>query len=668
MDYLPFHFLCFLVLGIVAQYKYTLWDLGQTELVVANFLLWVLMWVLRRQKKFEGLVMVFFFLLGITTVYVQDDQNRANFYANFDTKNSFKRLTITKELKPSKQFSKYLAELKSVDTIQTVGKVLLSVQRDSVSQALRVGHQLFINAPLLPLPAALNPHQFDYGLYLEKQGVFRQAFVRSEDVVLHSSPEISLLAIAASIRKQIQSALENGGVGGEALEIVNAMLLGQRQDMSKSLVSQYAKAGAVHILAVSGLHLGILLLILNAIFSIVERLPKGKLIKTILVISGLWCFAIVAGLSASVLRAVAMFSAVSLGLFMQRRNAVAYSLIISMLGLLLWRPLLLFDVGFQMSYAAVFGIIWLYPTLVVVGRPRTKFAKYYWQLICVSLAAQIAVLPISLYYFHQFPGLFLFSNAVIVPFLGLILSGGILAIVLALMDLLPMQYVQLYTWLIDQMNAFVGWIAAQESWLFTDISFSFGKVLLSYGLIVTLFEFVQKRKARKFLALLFAVLLCQIALFFDLKRTNSTKELVVFHENRHTIIGERRGALMHVFQQKDSLTLGQSLAVSSYSIGQGVRATEHAHIPTYFRMNKQALLVVGKSGWFPSFSLASPVVLLTSSAKVNLERLISHMHPAVIVADGSNYKSDVQRWQQTCLQTKTPFWYTGQKGAYVLRK
>ena len=270
----------------------------------------------------------------------------------------------------------------------------------------------------------------------------------------------------------------------DELAVMNALLLGQRQEISKQLSDNYSKAGAIHILAVSGLHVGVILLILSFILKPLERVNNGKLIKLVLVILSLWFFAILAGLSASVIRAVTMFSAIALGQFFNKRNAVEHSLIFSMFIILLWKPLFLFDVGFQLSYTAVFGIIWVQPVLYQLWKPTFFIVDKGWQLISVSVAAQLGVLPISLFYFHQFPALFFISNLIIIPFLGVILGLGLVVLVLSYVSILPVFLEGFYGDVISILNKVVAFVARQESFLFSEISFSALKMIFSYLLII----------------------------------------------------------------------------------------------------------------------------------------------------------------------------------------
>jgi len=266
-------------------------------------------------------------------------------------------------------------------------------------------------------------------------------------------------------------------------------LLGQRQDISKEIYNSYTKAGAIHILAVSGLHVGIILLLLNFVFKPIEYVKHGKVYKTIILVLILWSFAVIAGLSASVVRAVSMFTIVAIAMNLNRPTNVYNTLAISMFFLLLFKPTFLFDVGFQLSYLAVFAIVIIQPMLYNLWRPKYFLFKFLWGIFTVTIAAQFGIIPVSLFYFHQFPGLFFISNLVIIPFLGTILGFGIIIIGLSLLNILPEFLAAIYGNIIGLMNTFVGWVSNQESFLFKNISFNIEQVFISYLLLILIIHF-----------------------------------------------------------------------------------------------------------------------------------------------------------------------------------
>ncbi len=656
LQYLPFHFLVMLMLGIWTQYSTEFW---RGDFWVVFMILMMLLFITRRTLLFSVITGLLFFCLGVFSTYQHDDRNDESYYQKYLSKDSSTILRVSKILKPNAFSHRYEAEVIQVDSVQTIGSVLLSIRKDSLMEELKIDDQILMRSDFVDVKPPLNPHQFDYKSYLARQGIHQQIYLKKEEFLLLSSSS-TFLGRIAGIRNQIRESLAKEGFGEDESGVINALLLGQRQEVSKELLNDYSNAGAIHILAISGLHVGIILLILSRVFKPLEVFKKGKFFKLILIVIMLWFFALLAGMSASVVRAVTMFTAVAIGQSIQRKNSVIHSLVFSMFVLLLCNPMFLFDVGFQLSYLAVYGIVVIQPKLVRLWEPKWKLLDKVWQLTTVSLAAQLSVLPLSLFYFHQFPGLFLVSNLVIVPFLGIILMGGILIIILSLCSLLPEIFVQLYGGIISWMNAFIRFVSEQESFLFSDISFSLWMMLSSYLLIVFGFRFFEGRRRKRLVLFMMSVLVFQSVLIFEKYKTELQSEFVVFNQRRTSIYGVRKGNLFYSNSTDDRNT-------HSYSVGENLQVTDLRDSLSYIRFQNQQILFVDSLGVYQLENLNSPIVVLQHSPKINLDRLIQEVQPSQIVADASNYRSLIERWKRTCQETKTPFWNTNQNGAYILK-
>ena len=664
LGYLPFHFLCCLIVGICIQFYTDFWKLNTSIIYGVFSVLSFLMIVLRKKSVFIFLVWVAFFFVGVSIVYCNDTRNNENYFEKYLSKESHSILQIKKVLKPGSFDQKYEVEVIQINEKNTIGKALLNVQKDSTSQLLKVDDQIFVSADFVEVKKPLNPYQFSYREYLKRQGIYKQIYVRPNE--LHKlKSTTSFLGSIAKIRLSIQKSLKKEGFSEDEFAVMNALLLGQRQGISKELLNEYSRAGAIHILAVSGLHVGIILLILSWLFSRLERLKNGKVIKSILIVLFLWFFALLAGMSASVVRAVTMFSAIAIGMMVNQKNSIEQSLVFSMFLLLLCKPMFLFDVGFQLSYLAVFGIITIQPKLSVLWKPKYKLTNKIWQLTTVSLAAQLSVLPLSLYYFHQFPGLFLLSNLVIIPFLGTILIGGILIILLSVTSLLPGLFVTIYESIIGLMNSFIEFVSNQEEFLFSDIPFSLLKMITCYIMIVFGVQFFTEMRAKRLLLFLSSIIILQSAFLYEKYEKSSKKELIVFHKSRKPIIGIRNGNKLNI-AYSDSLDIMNDYAIKSYRLAEDLLVSNKEKF-NYLQFKNQEILIIDELGIYDINNIQSPIVFLTGSSKVNLERLIAKLKPKQIIADGSNYKNLIEQWKETCKKTKTPFWSTYQNGAYILR-
>ena len=668
LNYLPLHFVVFLILGIYLQFFYQFWQFGFLKLFFLIASISLFLRIVRHRKIVTLLSFILFFFIGVSATYFNNDSNYGSYYQNHLKESSALILKIDKVLKSGYYHDKYEVEIIQIDSIKTRGKVLLNVAKDSSIKALKVDELFVVNSSFQALNSSLNPHQFNYKNYLERQGICQQLFLENQQFKRIGFQDFSLLGISEKFRDGIQKSLEKYNFKADELAVINALLLGQRQDISKELIADYTRAGAIHILAVSGLHVGIILLILSWIFKPLERLKHGKFIKTILVVLFLWIFAFIAGLSASVVRAVTMFTFLAVGLAFQRKNVIEFSLISSMFFLLVLKPMFLFDVGFQLSYLAVFGIIWIQPRLYKIYKPRFKIVDKFWQLITVSFAAQVGVLPLSLFYFHQFPSLFWLSNLIIIPFLGTILIGGILIIFLSLIGFLPQFLGTFYGFVISLMNNFVGWISKQEQFLWKEISMSFFLMVSCYILVIFAARFFIDKSARKLIYFLISILIMQSVLVLETHQKKTKKEFIVFHKSRNSVIGIRAGEQLLVYHDLDSLSIRESNFITSYRIGENIAQAFKNNIPSFFEYQKQQILVIDSLGIYQLKGLKKPIIILQYSPKINLERLIKTVNPKQIIADGNNYKTFVNRWKVICENEKTPFYYTGMNGAFVYDK
>lgn len=664
LGYLPFHFLLFLIAGICCQFYTGFWSFGIVGFFYILIFLFILGCLFRDRLLFVFISWLSFFFIGILLIYGGDATKSNNYFEKHLNNTSKAILAIDKVLKPGNYHYKYMAEVLQIDHQKTTGSVLINIEKDSIASFFKIGDRILIKNKFIAIKESLNPHQFNYKNYLVKQGIHQQVYTTKQELLLLDQTSTSFLGFIAAFRLKIQQSLQQYDFSEDELAIMNALLLGQRQDISKELTANYSKAGAIHILAVSGLHVGIILWMLSFVLKPLERYKKGKVIKLVLVLLFLWFFAVLAGMSASVTRAVTMFSAIAIGQFYNKRNAVEHSLIFSMFILLLLKPLFLFDVGFQLSYLAVFGIIWVQPVFYQLWKPKYYIIVKGWQLITVSTAAQLGVLPISLFYFHQFPGLFFLSNLLIIPFLGVILGTGIIVLGLSYLTILPILLVDIYGGIISILNRLVAFIARQEAFLFSDISFSFIKMFFSYLVIIACFQFFLKRNAKRCLFFLSSVVVFQSVFFYEKYHIEKNNEFIVFHKSRNSIVGIRTGSFLEVYNDMDSLVTKQNL-LKNYKVGENIQYQNYQKLPNILQLNKQIVLFIDTAGVYNLTDLQQPILVLRQSPKINLERLINRLQPTIIIADGSNYKSYVRRWKATCLKLQIPFWSTDELGAYI---
>ncbi len=671
LNYLPFHFTIFLILGIFLGtiINFSI-DLIFTTIIVSLLLLGYYYFRLILSYKpplFFVIITAFLFVnIGILGIITKNPKHQRTHYINFFYSRNKSVLKIVKLLKPSRTYNRYEADVIQLNGMKTSGKVLVNIKKDSAVNLLDIDELLYTSKEYSEIRKAMNPDEFDYKAYLKQQQIYHRLTLDKANFVSLGFGMPSIKGAAHTIRSRINSELRKYNFSSDELSIVNALLLGQRRDISTLQFQQYRDAGAIHILAVSGLHIGIILLFLNFLFHPLERLKHGKILKLIAIIISLWAYATLAGLSASIVRSVTMFTAIAIGLVSNRPTEIKNSLIISLFFLLLFHPFYLFDVGFQLSYTAVFSIVWLQPVFSDLWKPQSKLLRYIWQLLTVTFAAQLGILPLTLYYFHQFPGLFFVSSLVIIPFLGLILGLGFLVIVLALIHILPQFLANFYEMTLKIMNQFVALISYQEGLVIKNISFSILLLFVWYVFIICSISWVKNKTIRNLYFLLIAILLIQISRSFERYNIQNSNQFIVFHQSKNTVLGNRLGENLMVYQSKDNPNKSPYSPIASYKNAlSNLNIYEKSKIKNIFKIDSKYILIIDSSGIYNNLFFHPEMILLVNSPKINMERMIQNLHPKTIIADGSNYRSYARMWEKSCKDNSVQFYNTSVNGAFV---
>lgn len=664
LAFIPIRLTLLLILGILIGYFFSFNLLYILLSTVLLFFLLAFIFFFEKNTKsvlFGTFAALTFIALGIYSYTAAQPINYSNHYSNYNNiSNELWTLKIKEVLKPNQFSTRYFASVKSVGNEHVRGTILLTIPKDSANLSLAIDDEFATYNEAKGISHSLNPHQFDYKKYLENLGIYHSMRIEHDELVKFKSSQTTLLGIAARARNHIIKKLDKENFGTDELGVIQALLLGQRSDISEETYTNYQKAGAVHILAVSGLHIGILLLIIQFLLSPLKNIPNGRTLILILSVFFLWGFAFIAGLSASIIRATTMFTFVAYALYLNRPSNIFNILALSILFILLFiNPNLLFQVGFQMSYAAVFAILWIFPLLKQLWFPKNKVVRYFWQLLCVSIAAQLGVLPISLYYFHQFPGLFFISNLVIVPALGVILGMGILVIVLSLVNWLPTQLVWFYNEIIGIMNGLIAWVAKQENFIFSAISFDFIQLLLSVLMLIMGVELCTKFNYKRIIFFLLSIICFQGWTIYQEYEARSKSEVFVLHQTKKSLVFNRNGDNVSILTNPNNKP---DYLISDYITAERIDSVRYDSLKNSYSFEGESLLIIDSTGIYPKSM--SNKILLTQSPKINLDRLFDSINPKVIIADGSNYKSYISRWEATCIKNKIPFHYTGEKGAY----
>lgn len=334
------------------------------------------------------------------------------------------------------------------------GTVMLYVSKKSMAQIpWSYGDRLLIKGTPNELSPPANPNEFDFKRFLSFRNIYHQQFVLADQIrfITHAERK-GFIYYSHQVRAWASEVIRKNIPGEQEQAIAMALVLGVTEGIDTDLQNAYAASGAMHVLAVSGLHVGIIYGIILVLLRPLNSYAWSRWIVAGISILLLWSFAFVTGLSPSVLRAVTMFSFIALARPLGWRTNIYNTLAASAFVLLIYNPYLIMSVGFQLSYLAVLGIVYLQRPIYNLWEIGNRAGDWIWQITCVSIAAQIATFALGMLYFHQFPVYFLVSNLFVIPLSTLVLIGGIILLVISAWSWLALLFGKLVLVLIQLLN------------------------------------------------------------------------------------------------------------------------------------------------------------------------------------------------------------------------
>ncbi len=406
-------------------------------------------------------------------------------------------------------------------------KILAYFQKDTFVSSLNVGDILLVHSRLKEIEGPKNPYEFNYKKRMQLKGVYLTTYVDSASWI-RIGKRTSVISFAASIRKKIFEIYKACGIEGDEFAVLTALTLGYRDQISDELTQYYAASGAIHILAVSGLHVGIIFLLMNHLLFFMKQKWLLKILRMVIIILSLWTFALIAGLSPSVTRAAFMFSVIQVGKSIKRSPEIYNVLAFSAFTLLMIDPFLIADVGFQFSYLAVAGIIYFQPRIYNLIFTQNKMLDRIWQLVSVSLAAQLSTAPLAIYYFHYFPAYFWITNTLIIPMVGIIIYMAFF-LILAYVSHLPYIFIgRVLFYFLKIQNFLIFNIQNLPHAMIQHLDISVIQVALFYILLICGTIFAIKR-IRFYLYTSLSIIIALLAIHtFSFVRHEKQKKLIVF--------------------------------------------------------------------------------------------------------------------------------------------
>lgn len=516
------------------------------------------------------------FSVGYLNTYQQAEKYNSTHLLNYDFEQveAFRVILDSKVTATTKSYG-FTAKINAAKFKgkwhEVEGKTKLYFEQSEKSAAFQYGDEILISSPINRLEVPKNPHEFDYQSYLALSQIYFQQYVKADKAMLlkgnqgHTVMDASYQA-SSFLSKQLASYISDE----QSFAIANALTLGMKDHLDNELKDAYAAAGAMHVLAVSGLHVGIIFMIVAFIFKRWRSQKWGRWLYAATSLLVLWSFAFITGLSPSVMRAATMFSFVVIAQASRRHTNIYNTLAASAFLLLLVDPFLLFSVGFQLSYLAVFGIVYFQPRIQLLLPVKNKWIDKLCILTSVSIAAQMVTAPLGMLYFHQFPTYFFLSNILVIPAAFVILNASLLLMLCSFWPAVASAFGIALSYFIKWVNEAIFWLEELPFSTVEGINPTSFETIVMYAVIIILALFIAQKSFHYWMMLCMAVLLLSASIIYRQYETTKTEKL--------TLHALPSGSLLSYLKGGEAVIYQSSLqTVDSSSINYHVLPYIHAH-------------------------------------------------------------------------------------------
>ncbi len=570
-----------------------------------------------------------------------------------------------------------VSKVKTNEWLNKKGKVLLYISKKSIAAVpWQYGDRLLIKGSPVELKQPANPFEFDFKRFLGFKNIYHQQFVLANQIQkIEDTRRKGFLYYSLMARAWASSTLNKYIDGEQEHVIAAALVLGVTEGIDTDLQNAYAASGAMHVLAVSGLHVGIIYAILLFLLRPLSRFAWSRWVVFIISIVCLWSFAFVTGLSPSVLRAVTMFSFIALARPLGWRTNIYNTLAGSAFLLLLFNPYLIMSVGFQLSYLAVLGIVYLQRPLYDLWEIENRVGDWTWQITCVSIAAQVSTFALGMLYFHQFPVYFLVSNLFVIPLSNLVLVIGLLLLVISAWSLAAWLMGIILTYMIKGLNWIVFYVEDMPFSLIEEIHLTTTQCWLLMIFLLGLIFLVEFKS----LGWLCLSGVCSIVLivtqWFHFNDSVDRRQFVVYSVNGFSA--------MEWIDNGQSYFMGDSALLHDQERMRFHIRPNHLNsgvemVYTNLPFKKELQKGVSVSHWngnsiafiqhknYSLPELAEMDYLVVAKNSINTNKLVNPLNVKKVILDGSNSSWYIKQWKEFCAKKNISLHTVLEDGAFVL--
>jgi len=598
------------------------------------------------------------FLGGYVHLLTQTESRERDHLISFRERISAYRVKLVSYTEQKERSWKVTGEIQQVKTAdewkQKHGKTVLYFSKEYFKIPFAYGDVLLIHGSPGVLESAPNPHEFDYKHYLNSRNIFHRHFINHSRVVrVDHSPSSIVIDYALRARIWAAEILCRHVEGLRERAVATALVLGVTEGLDDELLDAYSGSGAMHVLAVSGLHISIIYFIISLFMKPLEKKKHGPRMIACVSIVILWGYAFVTGLSPSVLRAVAMFTFIVVARATSRHTNIYNTLAASGFCLLMWDPYLVMSVGFQLSYLAVIGIIYIHPLLYNLWEPDSWLVNEVWKITSVSVAAQIATFPLGLLYFQQFPNYFLVSNLVVIPLSFVVLVLGLSVLATAFLPVVAWVLGTVLGLCIKVLNASVVAIEALPMSVSENIHITVCQCILLLLLIICVLLMLQHKQYRYFRFSIVLVLMYVCAQWIYFINAQAENKMTVYKINGHSAMDLSGGGMVYFFG--DTMLMRDPLKMRYHIVPNRTAMRASSVVPhedailreipggKVIAWKNKLILQITNDIFIPRKIPKVDFVVIGHDAVKDLKRINQLCQEAIVVFDSSNSFSYVER-------------------------
>lgn len=564
---------------------------------------------------------------------------------------------------------------------KTSGKGMFYFKKDSRSLKLEYGDEIMTQVYFKDVPPPQNPGEFNYKRFLSFHNIYQQAYVNQQNWCFTGNYSCNVVInYAVTLRNKLLKIFTENNLAGDELSVGAALMLGLTDKLDSDIISAYSSTGALHVLSVSGLHVAIVFVVFNWLLFFFDKIKNGNIFKAIILILLLWFYAALTGLSPSVLRAATMFSFIIVAKAFNRYTNIYNTLAVSAFALLLFNPYLIMEVGFQLSYLAVIGIVYLQPKIYNWFEAKNWLLDQIWTITSVSIAAQIATFPLGLHYFHQFPNYFLLSNLVVIPISTAIVYLGIVLFVFAKASLIAGYIAKAFSFCVWFLNQSVLIIEKWPYSLLQGISISVFETWLLYALIILLMYYFTKRQFYFLILTLCFAIAILISQIIEQSNQFKQKKIIVYNIPKTCaidFINAKNNFLFTdtAFAKNESRLLFHvkhnwwDLGINKNQIVTEDYTSNYLHIHKQhiqFFDKKIILLNEFTKARNTDSAIVTDYLIISQNPKIKMEDILKQYKAQLIIFDSSNYNFKVKKWKEQCYVLNQNFYSVSEKGALTI--